>query len=260
MKSPSPIQIPQIISPISRSLAVSDMPTSLAFYRNILGFELTPPHSPAPSPSQAELISGPARIQLTVADTAVDSTGQSRPRGTAMLFLETDDVAAMRSALIARGGLPGELEKVNWIKMQMFAIHDPDGHTIWFGQSFEGPSHAKDPNRQLRKALPELPLENVAAGVAYYRDFLGFRINYAQADIGVMDRDDVTLILIARSEKHTGIGSCYIYIHDADALHAELVAKGANVLAKPVSHPWGLREFAVLDLEGNQIKFGQPFE
>ena len=70
----------------------------------------------------------------------------------------------------------------------------------------------------------------------------------------------MTVLLIARPEKHTGIGSCDIDIQDADALPAGLVAKGANVLAKPVSHPCGLREFAVLDLERNQIKFGQPFE
>jgi hypothetical protein len=28
----------------------------------------------------------------------------------------------------------------------------------------------------------------------------------------------------------------------------------------PVSRPWGLREFHVEDLEGNQLTFGQPFE
>jgi len=38
------------------------------------------------------------------------------------------------------------------------------------------------------------------------------------------------------------------------------VAKGDNVQAEPVSHPWGLREFTIVDLESNQIKFGQPFE
>jgi len=51
-----------------------------------------------------------------------------------------------------------------------------------------------------------------------------------------------------------------VYIRDADTLHAELVAKGANVLDEPVSMPWGLRQFHVLDLEGNRITFGQTFE
>ena len=70
----------------------------------------------------------------------------------------------------------------------------------------------------------------------------------------------LTILLIARSAKHTGIGSCYIYIRDVDALHAELTAKRADIQGEPVSHPWGLRDFEVHDLEGNQISFGQPFE
>ena len=37
-------------------------------------------------------------------------------------------------------------------------------------------------------------------------------------------------------------------------------AKGANVRGEPVSHPWGLRDFRVIDLEGNEITFGQTFE
>jgi uncharacterized glyoxalase superfamily protein PhnB len=38
------------------------------------------------------------------------------------------------------------------------------------------------------------------------------------------------------------------------------VAAGANVQGEPVSQPWGLREFTVLDLEGNRLSFAQTFE
>jgi predicted enzyme related to lactoylglutathione lyase len=113
---------------------------------------------------------------------------------------------------------------------------------------------------QLQRVMPELPLTNVAEGVAHYRDVLGFTVNYQQDDIGVMDRDKVRLLLVARSERHTGIGSAYVYVEDADALYAELRAKGANIGSAPVSRPWGLREFQMLDPEGNRITFGQPFE
>ena len=112
----------------------------------------------------------------------------------------------------------------------------------------------------LEKIMPGLPQTDVAAAVAHYRDIMGFRVNYQQHDIGVMDRDAVRVILIARTEEHSGIGSCYVYVADADALHAELVSKGARVLAPPVSRPWGLREFEVRDPENNSITFGQPFE
>jgi len=73
-------------------------------------------------------------------------------------------------------------------------------------------------------------------------------------------QERVGVLLIARTDRHKGIGSCYVYVRDADVLHAELLAKGANVQGEPVSRPWGLREFRVLDPEGNQLTFGQPFE
>lgn len=240
---------PAIVAPLSRILAVADEARSTAFYRDVLGFEAR----------GDELISGPARIQLTVGDRAPDSTFVSRPRGAAILFFQVADVAAMREFVAARGAEPTELEKVNSIKMQMFQLEDPDGHTLWFGQSFQEPDQPKDPARQLLQALPALPLSDVVASVKYYCDVLGFRVNYAQPGLGVMDRDDITLLLVQRPGGDT-FGSCEFYVRDADALHAELVARGAKVQGPPVSQPWGLRSFTALDLEGNRLTFAQPFE
>ena len=98
------------------------------------------------------------------------------------------------------------------------------------------------------------------SAVAHYRDVLGFEVNYEQADLGVLDRDEVRLLLIARTPQHGGIGSAYFYVRDVDALHAELVRSGADVQAAPVSQPWGLREITVLDPDRNRLTFAQPFE
>lgn len=108
--------------------------------------------------------------------------------------------------------------------------------------------------------MPELPVDDVAEAVVYYRDILRFSVNHEQAGIGVIDRDEARILLIKRTGRHTGIGSCYIYVVDADAVHAELTSKGALVQGEPVSRPWGLREFQVLDLDGNRLTLGQPFE
>lgn len=260
-----------ITAPLSRFLAVADVERSVAYYRDVLGFEVREVQGDHGFPATAEVVSGPARVQLGRDDAARGGVREGHPRGSAILFFETDDVSALRAAVLARGGKPSDLEKVNWIKYRVFELRDPDGHTLWFGQSYheagaepETPTVAEmripSGTGQLRKIIPEFPLRNIPAGVAHYRDVLGFRVNYAQDDFGILDRDSVTIALIPRTERHQGIGSCYVYIRDADALHSELVAKGARVQDQPVSMPWGLRQFHVLDLEDNQITFGQTFE
>ena len=114
--------------------------------------------------------------------------------------------------------------------------------------------------QMLEKIMPEFPLVDVTAGVTHYRDVLGFSVHYQQKDFAVMDRDRARILLISKTPKHSGIASCYVYVADAEALHAELTGSGARVESAPVRRPWGLYEFRILDPEGNIISFGQPFE
>lgn len=250
-----------IASPAMRYIAVTSLDRSIPFYRDVLGFQI------AKHEDDAEAVLGPVRIRLgKVGYSAGDwSFETERPAGSAILFLQTGDVEAVRAEIRDRGGAPSDIENVNWIKMRMFEIRDPDGNVLWFGQSYhheepDTPSRRKLQPAGCRQALPELPFDDVAAAVAYYRDVLGFRINYQQHDLGVMDRDAITVLLIARTEQYKGIGSFEVYVEDADALYEELQAKGAKIEGPPVSYPWGLRAFKIVDLEGNRITFAQTFE
>ena len=240
----------QIVTPVSRQLRVASSERSVAFYRDVLGFSVQGVQEDSGVPAAAEVSNGPARIQFS------EASGDAVRK---VIFFETDDVASLRAAIAEFGGRPSGLEDVNGIKIRVFEVRDPDDNALWFGQSYAEPDRPR-PSRMLQSIMPELPLDDVAGGVAYYRDVLGFDINYQQHDIGVLDRDATRLLLIARTERHRGIGSCYFYVEDVDALHEELVTKGAHVQGAPVSRPWGLREFSVLDLEGNRLSFGQPFE
>ncbi len=248
----------KIASPVMRLLAVRDLNRTINFYRDILGFDLKPQEG------GFEATLGPARIYFAKEGHSVDGQFQPSKPGSAVLFLQTDDVTATHSAMRARGGSPSAIERVNWIKMVMFEIRDPDGNVLWFGQSFhkdqDSPSRRDAQPHGFRQALPELPFDDVPAAVRYYRDVLGFRINYEQHDLGVMDRDAITILLIARTAQHKGIGSFEVYVSNADLLYEELLAKGVKLSGPPVSHPWGLRDFRVTDPEGNLITFAQTFE
>ena len=248
----------KIASPVMRFLPVADLNRSIGFYRDVLGFEIKN------QDDGMEAVLGPARIRFGKEGYAPTDWETAKTPGSAILFLQTDDVAATHAAIRTRGGHPSDIERVNWIKMRMFEIRDPDRNVLWFGQSYhkdqESPSRRAPQSHGLRQALPELPSDNVPAAIAYYRDVLGFSINYQQHDLGVMDRDSITILLIARTEEHKGIGSFEVYVSNADALYEELLAKGAKVLGPPVSRPWGLRDFRVIDPEGNRITFAQTFE
>jgi predicted enzyme related to lactoylglutathione lyase len=244
---------PQITAPVSRWLGARDVDRTVAFWRDVLGFKVGNSNE-----NGVELRSGRARILFGAVDAAPDFSKEGPP-GSAIVFFDTDDVAAMHAAIARRGGQPSELEKVNWIKRRVFEVRDPDGHVIWFGQSYHQKSPDR-PRRMMSRIMPELPCDDVAAAVKHYREVLGFSINHAQDEIGVMERDEVTLLLIERTPQHTGIGSAYFYVRDVDALYAELIRSGADVQGEPVSQPWGLREFSVLDPDRNRLTFAQTFE
>jgi len=243
---------PTLTAPVMRFLEVEDVNRSVKFYEQVLGFKETTTSDEYGVEALTELVCGPARLQL------ISKKGdiQIAP---AIVFFETSDVTTWRAEIIEHGGRPTKLEKVNWIKMEMFELRDPDGNILWFGQSYNQPDKVIE-HPMLEQTLPHMPVDNVAAAIDHYRDMLGFHINYAQHDLGVMYRDRATLLLIQRTNKHTGIGSFSVYVADADSLYNEFVEKGANVEAPPVSRPWGLRDFTVVDLEGNRITFAQPFE
>jgi uncharacterized glyoxalase superfamily protein PhnB len=52
----------------------------------------------------------------------------------------------------------------------------------------------------------------------------------------------------------------YVYVDDVDALHAELVERGADLLHGPVEQAYGLRELRVRDPHGYVLAFGTLLE
>ena len=113
----------------------------------------------------------------------------------------------------------------------------------------------------MRGSTTVMTVKSVQESLAYYRDKLGFDVAFEYGDptfyVGVCS-GEVTLHLIAaaRTPRQPGHGAVAIFVDDVDALHADLVKRGAKVLKAPQDYDYGLRDFDVADLDGNMIFFG----
>jgi uncharacterized glyoxalase superfamily protein PhnB len=54
----------------------------------------------------------------------------------------------------------------------------------------------------------------------------------------------------------TGRAVTYLVLEDADAHHDRVVAAGGEIVGELIDQPYGSREFAVADKEGNRWVFG----
>jgi DNA-binding MarR family transcriptional regulator/catechol 2,3-dioxygenase-like lactoylglutathione lyase family enzyme len=117
------------------------------------------------------------------------------------------------------------------------------------------------PGRQLRSFSPIFPVRDLAAALAHY-SALGFATQAytGGSDYGFADRDGTGLHLAADAGHDPARGSAaYLYVRDADALHAEWSRPGIGGHTHPVGPmPYGLREGSHTDPDGNLIRFGSP--
>jgi uncharacterized glyoxalase superfamily protein PhnB len=103
---------------------------------------------------------------------------------------------------------------------------------------------------------------SVVDSVAYYRDALGFAVTFqygSPLSYACLCRDDVALHLLAseRTKRLAGNGGVSVFVNDVDLLHADLISRGAKAINSPQDRDYGMRDFDVIDLDGNQLTFGK---
>lgn len=116
---------------------------------------------------------------------------------------------------------------------------------------------------ELPSAVSEIPVSDVAAASAYYRDALGFAVDWLDTDIELagVSRDHCRLFLAGPVFRAAGGGAPPISswlnmssTDDVDALHGAWQSTGAILLSNPERKPWGLHEFTVADVDGNRFR------
>jgi uncharacterized glyoxalase superfamily protein PhnB len=121
---------------------------------------------------------------------------------------------------------------------------------------------------QLHGVQPVLTVADVSAAATYFADVLGFEIDFlfgTPASHGrVMTGDGsygqpiyIHLSLAEGDEiGREPTGELRLHVgHDLDGLCATYRARGAHIVQEPVTQPWGLREFVVLEENGHYLRF-----
>jgi catechol 2,3-dioxygenase-like lactoylglutathione lyase family enzyme len=114
-----------------------------------------------------------------------------------------------------------------------------------------------------------LLVDDVAGQLDYYRDKLGFEGHAWEVNpthYGYANRGGCYVHFACFSDAPAKPNSkpvppdmfdLYVYVDDVEALHAELVERGAEILNAPVDTAYGLREIRVRDPEGYILAFGK---
>ena len=113
-------------------------------------------------------------------------------------------------------------------------------------------------------AATVLSVSDMTKSVEHYCNALGFAITYQYGKpifYTCLCRDEVALHLISAQEANrpAGNGAVCIFVKDVDALHAELVSREAKIVKPPQDYDYGMRDFDVIDLDGNRLIFGTAF-
>ncbi|TFW56208.1 VOC family protein [Bradyrhizobium sp. MOS001] len=104
-------------------------------------------------------------------------------------------------------------------------------------------------------------VSDITASLAYYRDVLGFEVTFEYGQppsYACLCRDEVGLHLLAAevTKRLPGHGGICIFVRDVDQVYAELSGRGARLLNRPEDRDYRMRDFDVVDADGNQLTFG----
>lgn len=111
---------------------------------------------------------------------------------------------------------------------------------------------------RLIAAIPKLASLDIDRSVAFF-ERLGFAHRYSDRQYGIVERDDVQihfwLCRDLRIPKETG---CRITVEGIDDLFQAYSSESVIHPNGPLElKPWGVREFSILDIDGNLITFQQ---
>src|SRR5262245_28047213 len=108
--------------------------------------------------------------------------------------------------------------------------------------------------------VPEIPVKDLAAAIAYYQNNLGFTLDWDGEDLGLagISKGDCRLFLANQQyrKRYGNVGPTLTWLNldsreEVNELYRVWSASDAMLMSAPESKPWGLHEFTAADLDGN---------
>jgi catechol 2,3-dioxygenase-like lactoylglutathione lyase family enzyme len=114
-------------------------------------------------------------------------------------------------------------------------------------------------------AIPTLPSRSLPATLAFYaRLGFGGEVMGAADDYAILTRGTLELHFFRHATLNPAESwaGCYLRVGDVDSLYLALRAAGLPGRGIPrmdtlEDKPWGMREFAIVDEDGNLLRIGQ---
>ena len=117
---------------------------------------------------------------------------------------------------------------------------------------------------KLSKGVPTLPAKSVTESIVYYREKLGFELDWDDESLGfdhtmfaALSRDDCQLCLSEHKRDGTPPVTMWCFVTDAVALYRDFEQRGAKLGDEPKVEPWGELCFEVVDPDGNRLSFAE---
>ena len=103
---------------------------------------------------------------------------------------------------------------------------------------------------------PQLPVRDVREAQAYYRDVFGCKIAWTYREEYGAVYNGRTEIFFTKTAAPLSPSWHFVRVENADEALMALRARGARIVEDIASHPWGMREFTVEDLDGHRFRIG----
>jgi len=109
-------------------------------------------------------------------------------------------------------------------------------------------------------AVPVLPAVDMTATIAFYEQQLGFSTEFQYDDYAGLRRGGAQIHLWQCGDRQLAENtSCRINVSGIASLYEEYQTQNLiHPNGELTTKPWGLSEFAVLDLNGNCVTFAEP--